>query len=172
MQKQCLDFNNCRTNHPTSWNSLPTNICIIYDNILKVSFFTEVTVIGTWYFLNLDNEMPPVYSDFIDTVYWSLPLIPSIQAHKCVLIPTVVIGTCICAWCLEICAWSSCITCSILHQHKEISFFAIKAIRLSEEKTLVQSDSIRSYTVSNFYICITNSPTAFWFKKAQLSNCI
>lgn len=153
-----MDFNNCRRNSPTSWNSLPTKICIIYDSILKVSFFTEVTVIGTCCFLNLDYEMPQVYSDVIDTVNWSLSLIPSLQAHKCVLIPTVVIGTCNCARCLETCAWSSCSTCNIIPQHKEISSFAIKGIRLSEEKNSVQTDFIWSYTVSNFYVCVNLPP--------------
>lgn len=101
-----------------------------YDSILKVYFFTEVTDIGIWCFLNLEYELPQVYSDDIDISYWSLPLIPCLQAHKSVLTSTVVIGTCNCAWCLEICTWSSYSICNITHQQKEISS-AIKIIRLS-----------------------------------------
>lgn len=111
----------------------------------------------TWYFLNLDYEVPLAYLDVIDTDYWSLPLLPCLQAHKCVRILTVVIGTCNCAWCLETCAWSSCSTCNIIYQHKEISF-AIKVIRFSEEKKLAQSDFLWTYTLSNFYICINLVP--------------
>lgn len=102
-----------------------------YDSDWKVYFFTEVTFIGIWCFLNFEYELPQVYSDVTDITYWPLPLIPCLQAHKSALISTIVIGTCNCAWCLEICTWS-CI-CNITHLQKEISF-AIKVINLSKGK--------------------------------------